>query len=461
MSDQQWLRAIAQYRGEYGRNDRFPHVGGAAELAHVLGKVAHEQPQRFAELLSQLPDGTNSVYFEAILRGITDAQLETEIVVKVVRRCNDLPERPCGATICAVIARIADRQLPAYLLETVGWHATEDVDPRPGEWIGSDDVDDDRPERSRLFINGINTARGAAAKVMAHLIFADPSRSAYFLPAVQVMVSDPSMPVRSCVAATLLALLGSDRDMAVGLFVDDLCDSSDEELLGTPDVYEFLRYSSTTHLNHVIGTISRMTLSETPKVARMGAQLACLAALDQEEAGDLSRTCLNGSEPQRAGAAAVFATNLPSAHLRAHCEDSLRSLFNDESEKVRSEAASCFRRFKHAELGEVSGLIADYIQSRAFGSTQDSLIQALETTTARMPLEICLACERFFEAAGPAAADISTRAAGEAHIITALLLRAYQQADSPDLESRCLDLIDRMVQLRAMGFDRALASIDR
>lgn len=248
--------------------------------------------------------------------------------------------------------------------------------------------------------------------------------------------------------------------MAVSLFVKDLCDA-DEELFGTHDAYNFLLYASKTHLTDVLGVIRRMISSEKPRVARMGAQLACLAALDQEEAAELSRDCLNGSEPQREGAAAVFAANLPSARFRQLCEDGLAVLFNDESEKVRSEAAACFRGFKDAELGEVSGLIGKYVQSQAFGSMQDSLVRALETTTARMPVEICAMCERFFDTAGAAAADISTHAAAEAHTITALLLRAYHQSDTPELQVRCLDLIDRMVQLRAMGFDKALASFDR
>lgn len=462
MSDEQWLKAMERYRGEYAGSGRFPYVGGAPELARVLEGVAQRQPERFAQLLLRLPDTARVAYFHAILRGITDAQLETEIVLNAVERCNALPDRPCGDSICRLIARIADRPLPPELLDTVSWHAVEDSDPKPGEWKirGQDDDDDDFREPSRIFTEGINTARGSAARIMAHLIFSDRARGAYFLPALRRMVQDPSTAVRSCVATTLLAMLAVDRDVAVSLFVNDLCDT-DEELLGTPDIYEFLRYASKTHLEDVLGTIERMTSFQKPRVARMGAQLVCLAALDQEDAAELSHLCLNGSEPQREGAAAVFAANLSSAHFRQLCEDALTVLYGDESEKVRSEAASCFRGFSDTELGEVRDLISKYVESQAFGSMQDSLIHALETTTARMPVEICAMCERFFDTAGAAAADISTHAAAEAHTITALLLRAYHQSDTPELQVRCLDLIDRMVQLRAMGFDKALASFDR
>jgi hypothetical protein len=96
-------------------------------------------------------------------------------------------------------------------------------------------------------------------------------------------------------------------------------------------------------------------------------------ALMKEDARPTAEACLAGNEVHRRGAAQVFAANLRQARFRRFCEDKLEVLFNDPSEKVRDEAAGCFRGFKNEQLGEYAELVGAFIASEAFVHEHRSL----------------------------------------------------------------------------------------
>jgi len=175
----------------------------------------------------------------------------------------------------------------------------------------------------------------------------------------------------------------------------------------------------------------------------------------------LAQQCLSGTEPQRIGAAQVFAANLRTAHLRSFCEEALTQLFKDLDERVRSEAAQCFNGFEREELAEYSGLIEAFAQSPAFPANHQWVIRALEETTSRLPDATLLVCERFLDTVGAAAADIRTHSAADAATVSQLLVRVESQATDKMLRARCLDLIDRMTLIGAYGLNEALAEYER
>ncbi len=97
MTDEQWLKAIARYNRddiEFHRDGRT--LGGARELAHLLESQVKQEPARFAELACQFPDTTHPSYFDAVLRGITETNLDMQTALRVCQRCHQLPSRPCG-----------------------------------------------------------------------------------------------------------------------------------------------------------------------------------------------------------------------------------------------------------------------------------------------------------------------------------------------------------------------------
>ena len=201
--------------------------------------------------------------------------------------------------------------------------------------------------------------------------------------------------------------------------------------------------------------------SEIPDVATVGARQACLASLELEEARPIAELCLSGSEAQRIGAAQVMAANLRTATYRSFCEASLIKEFDDDNEDVRKNASDCFRDFEGDQLGEYGQLIEQFVDSRAFTDNYPQLLYALNRTTASIPEFSLLACERFMDVAGAEAADISTRAAGDANNVISLTMRAYQQSSDAAGTARSLDLIDRLMELGVYGIDKALENFER
>jgi hypothetical protein len=454
MTDAQWLSAVARYSHDQMR--ALPDgelVGGAHELAQLLEEQVKRQPARFATLACRFPDDTHPAYFDAVLRGVTEGGLDDmQLVLDVCKRCHQLPSRPCGRWICRPLSKLAEHRLPEEALDIVAWHATEDPDPEQELWRA-------RGTDRDILTAAITSARGSAAEVMAKLVFADGNRGTYLLPSIERMVRDPSIAVRCCVADILTAVLKHDRELAIRLF-EQLCDTEDA-LLKTHYVDRFLFYALQTHFEKLRPLVERMIGALEPEVATVGARQACLASLFVEEARPLAERCISGTEAQQMGAAEVCAANFRTASFRSVCEGALIALFNSPYEKVRSKAGTCFHGFESEELSEYEALIGTFVQSPAFASHFFHLVYALDQTTAKLPNVACSACERFLNTFGREAGDIRTGRSVDADMVCRLIVRAYSQTRDEGLQARCLDVIDRMTQIRAFGFEKVLALYDR
>ena len=460
MSDEEWLSAICQHDAdehEFTQDGRF--VGGAQELSQALEDRVKHDADRFAELVLKFPDEANPLYFEAVLRGINGPELNIDTIVRVCERCHGVEGRPLGRYICDPIASSAKNEVPPEALNLVAWYATEDPDPGEELWRIQASPGQEYYYRGDPLENGINTNRGRGSHTIARLIEVDGDRIAHLQPALEKMVQDPSIAVRSCVAEALIAVLRHDRDLAVDLF-QQLCDAEDP-LLQTHFIERFLFFALQTHFQELSNILERMVISSMPDVASTGGRQACLAALDLEEAADLADLCLSGSEAQKIGAAQVMATNVMEATCRSYCEDALVRLFSDPSDTVRAEAADCFRRFQGSQLEGYDDLISRFVSSDVFSSNTFPLLVALERTTAKLPEVTLLACERFIDIVGLAAGDIRTSEAGDANTVIKLTLRTYQQSSDGAIRGRCLDLIDKLMQNGAYGMHDALEEFER
>jgi hypothetical protein len=460
MTDEQWLKAIARHDHSdvETRIVGKKFIGGAEQLAHLMENHAKKDPARFARLACVFPDGTNACYLDAVLRGVADAGLDQKTACDLLEHCHRSSHRLSGRWVCRLISKLAQAPLPDSILDMVAWYAVEDPDPEVELWrtdAGS----------GRMYYNGsieaaaINSVRGSAAETIASLIFHDGSRIRKFLPVLERMVSDPSIAVRSSVAGALTSVMKHDRELAANLFLR-LCDTEDD-LLKTRYIERFLYYGLQTHFSELSTILDRMISSDLGEAVVAGSRLACLSSLLVEEAQGMAHYCLSGSEAHRVGAAGVFASNLHQARFSSFCEKALIGLFNDSSEKVRSEAANCFRYFKGQLLGEHVDLVNAFVKSEAFNNCHRELFRALEETTAQLPDVTCTASERFFDIVGPAAADLRTHTAAESSVVTSLLIRVYKQSNDHTVQARCLDLIDRLTQMNVYGLDDAVSQFER
>src|SRR5919202_1277233 len=218
-------------------------------------------------------------------------------------------------------------------------------------------------------------------------------------------------------------MLNYDRDLAVSLF-QQLCDTEDA-LLGTQTVEDFLCYALQTHFEVLASIVERMIMSDLPEVVKVGTRQACRAALIIEEVRWLAELCQDSAEP------------------------------------VRSQAARCFLHFEGDELGDYISLVEAFVDSPAFFSDDYNLIHALEETTAKLPEAVTYrVCNRFIEGLKSDDADVSQRGRLEADKVSKLLLHLYSQSKDQELQLHCLDLIDFMTQMEVYGLAEALMQYD-
>jgi hypothetical protein len=285
---------------------------------------------------------------------------------------------------------------------------------------------------------------------MAELIFAEPARGAGLVPMIEKMVSDPSPAVRARVVETLTALLNVDRDLAIQLF--ERLTEKGEEPVGTEMAVHFLVYAGRTHSEQVQPILNRMLESTHSEVALAGVRATCILACVEPGFEHLVAGILESDPVRRKSAAEVFAEGVWQAPPGGFVEEALGRLLRDADPDVRKHAGDLFRQSKGG-IAERPGLIDGFISSPAFPEHAFFLFHDLLESPRLLPEGCCQACKL--------ALDVGQTPGRTAREISQLLLRIYTQSGDPDLQNRCLDLIDRMIEDGAYDAVEALGVLDR
>ncbi|WP_089727001.1 hypothetical protein [Candidatus Thiosymbion oneisti] len=460
MTDDQWLSAIDKYADDESERLGDRIRGGAIELSRALEKQTKAQPERFARLMLALPDDANEHYFEAIVRGLENAGLATDLLGQVVEYAHNCPNRPHGRWLPRTIASHGDQDLPHTMLDVIAWYATQDPDPAEELWRKDAGANGPYYGGDPHF-HGINSVRGSAASAIADLIAKDSRYWEYFAPVLESMVTDPSLAVRSCVAETCTQALRHDRSKAIALFLR-LCEA-EEELLASPMVENFLYYTADTEYAQVRPILERMLASSIARARQGGARQTVLAALSNENARPLAETAIHGDTESRKGAAEVLSRNLRTAPDRVYCEGSLIGLFNDLDQEVRRTAGHWTWTTKDEHRIESAlPVVKAFIESRAFSENADSFFDVIEEAVDVPPDLLFRVGQRFIETVESATGDTGHSSALAAQGLSNLILRAYRQAEQDsDLRRRCLDLFDQLLEAGGYGADKAIETFER
>ena len=439
MTDEQWLRAISKYPSE-NRIDFSADEprGGARELARVLQARTKEAPNRFARLALRFPADANPVYLNEMLGALKENEaVASDLKLQLCRKAFDEARSDCGRAVADVLGQMEDA-LPDDAIEMIDWLATQDDDPAVERW--TQDGDGQGHYDGDPYFHGINTTRGRAVEAIRDLILRDAVYIERFRTTLDKIVQDPSAAVRSCVAGILRAIASHDPSLGMSLFQG--MDLSEDRLLATPHVYEFIRGRLNNGLSELRPIIERMLSSSEPDVREAGARLACIGTLRDESAEDLATKALRGDVRCRVGAAKVASVNIANPEHRVRCEAMLVLLFADVDVDVRREAASCFRYLSAEVLGRYDDLIAAFCDSPAFKDAHFQLLHALEHSRERLPGTTCVVCEKYLRHLSDTAGGLGTGQFAHAHTVVKLIFRTYQQHQNDEWTRRSLDLID-------------------
>jgi hypothetical protein len=458
MTDRSWLRAIRRYDTAERPGADFLK-GGSVELSRVLEQQVKVEPERFAKLALRFPEDVDENYADAVLRGLADAdnRVPVELLASVLRRFFAMPGRPGGRWITRPLAQIANEDIPTDVLDIAAWFATEADDPTQDSWRKTPDNDVEY-YGGDPFTAGINSVRGAAAEALSVLIWPDAERLAYLTPALERLVRDPVIAVRACAAVTLRTAYRHDPGQAVELFVS-LCDT-DEALLGTRPVEDFLSVATKSHIEQLRPILSRMLSSDVSDVQAAAGRQAALAALADKNAYDLVEVALSGPTSARVGVAQVAAHNVVNVEVGETCARWLPAFFDDPEKTVRDEASNWVRQLGPTGIRDRHELLTQYIGSAAYHDDEAGLMHALDDSTVAVA-EIALpALQEFVEHRRREMGDIQQGAAFTALLASKLAVRAYTSAASEQTRDSALDVIDALLAAKVSEIRTFVESFD-
>ena len=458
MTDDQWLCAIKKYHSEDRRHfSRDEITGGAEELAQLLKECVKEKPERFARLSLRFPADANPVYLDGTLSALEKTPIASDLKLQVCRKAFAESCGPCGRSITDVLGNI-EAPLPDDAVQMLHQLATEHEDPGSEAW--QEDAGGGKPYyNGDIHFNGINTTRGRAAGAIQKLIFNDTVSIDRFRPTLDRMIQDRSAAVLSCVAGTLWAV--ACHDPALGMLLFRNMNLSEDRLLATHHVYNFIRDSLRDNFAELRPVIERMLRSSEPEVCEAGARFASIAALIHEGAADIVDEALRGDTPHRLGVAQIAADNIADPECRPWCEGTLVALFDDDDSEVRREAASCFRQLRDEALDDYGDLITTFCDSKAFEEDSSWILYTLEKSPGRLPGMTYKVCEKFLDRFADETRNIQTSRAGDTDIVAKLIFRTYQQHQNDEWTARSLNLIDRLCLDRIHDAGREFEQFER
>jgi hypothetical protein len=442
MSDENWLSALRKHNRERTDWHGDVPIGGASQLAQVVGRRAKEEPARFAQLALSFDAEVPPAAAAQVLRNVDDA-VDLDLLTDLCEHAAGLYGEAVGRDVCdaAQAAGAANARIVALVDK---YSRSNDPD---REYARTDAGQGDYWFGGDLFHAGLNSTRGEAARAAASILFAGDVHVGDLVPVVTRLATDELMSVRTCAAEAVTALLRHDNETALDIaerLFDAPVDIFDAEtterllilaLFRSPD-----RFAA--HLQRAI--------DGPPPMAKRAGRAWAVAHLRGALAAPVTEDITALAPTARAGAAEVLAENVgDSTQL-------LAMLFDDPDPEVREQAARGMRSITEVPSVDVEQLIEQFTRSAAFAAHLDDLIDALADLSSRLPGGTLKACELAVDIAGRDLGDLRTARAAVSRDLITVVLRLYRQGDG-QVRAQCLDLIDRLTELNAYGVVEALA----
>lgn len=458
MSNAQWLQAM----GKHANDDRDfgSGIGGASELAEQLKNRTAEDPLRFAGLARHLTPAMHHSYASAILRGLGAATMPPETqpaVFDAIRHIASLGLSDCDQWLGWSLRPLYEAA-PLDIVEIIldrALHADDPTDDSPTF------IREEGDHRGRdLLQNGFNTARGSLAQSLGDLLVhdRDGARTRLVAPHLTTMAQDQVLSVRACVAHAVAACLRHARPTAYEAF--ERLVEADDSLLASERLIALMIYIGNADPEIVDPVIDRMLASASAEVRRAGGGMAGFAGLQWQRRSVLERAIGEDVEI-RAGLAGVCADRIDRSADSGLVLSTLSRLMHDEEDEVRQEVGSLAGHLRGASLQPYADFLAGLIASPSFEHAVPQLLITLQEAPDKVDDLVELASHRFLSVYSDDVTDVRTRAAADAHYISDLVVRGLAQTRDRVRIAALLDVLDRLLELRVYGVDRAIESAER
>ena len=441
LSDDEWIAALRlhiSYEPQWGGDGA---VGGARELARVLGTRAKGDPERFLRLALRFDADIPDVAMNEVIRSVED-DVDVDALTDLCEHAHSVYGSTVGRAVCSAIDRggAANSRLVALLNTYASDPDPEHEEARTIAFTGDYHYGGD------LLTAGLNSTRGQAALAAASVLFNSTDQVEALLPAIEALTRDDVLAVRVCAAQAVTALLNHEPDSAL-----DLAEGIFDADIGVLDA----RTSETLLAHAVLRDPDRFasTLTEAISgpagIAKRAGRIWAVARWREQLPVSITTDVCALPAAARRGAVKAFAFNI------ADSLDDLRRVLPDDDPDVQDNLGIAIRKLHEIPPSETDGFLDALVASSAFPHHMGNLIYALEQLPAAMPASAVVACERVVEAAGADLTDLSTSSALTGRHLITVVLRLYRQG-SQETRIRCLNIIDRLAELGVYDLEPAL-----
>lgn len=475
MSDNDWETAMSEYstgRKRGGTKGPSWHTGTRG-LAQTLKEVAKEQPDRFANLLVHLPSQAAPEFLNAIMCGLSEVDTPTSICQVVIRFAHALQNRPCCEGICRILKKhstlIEDDEFFSILLWYVENGPTE-TDEQSDVKRVQDDLISIKNLTSRgggHWARGCYSDRGLAVETLGTVLWNHVSRlDEAILLICRRIDTEPMESIRCSLCQPIYSILRHDNRRAAELLRQLVIRLEDIDLLPLSTHYGNRILFYVLHGTPEVGReLLDFLLASGNEIQRiLGATHVFREAFYDETFAARAEVLVNLSDQHRKLAADAAANHLPHAAYQERAERQLVEYFNDPIKEIRTTAAGCFRGIRRGEsIERYRALMRTFIQSQAFDGDNFQFFYLLNEATEPTTEEVILAAERVLDLAEqPDDTSSPPSRRREMHYLDDLLLREYRATeDRPELRTRILDILDRMLVLGLYGTDKIIQEHER
>ena len=443
MQDQNWLQALRKHDNAEPKPDPTTDrsIGGARQLAQQLGQHAEQEPQRFAELALRFDAHIPADAMDAVLQKVAK-EIDADLLADLCEHARDVYGEDCGLPICHAIrdAEAVNARLVRLLQDCAG-----DADP-DHESARTVTRDGQLFWRGDLLTAGINSTRGQAACAITKVLSTGPAHVEDLTATIETLAEDQIMAVRTCAADAVSALARHDEHTALDIAQRLLGDQT--ELLGSPTVQNLLRFAVMREPDRFASHLAA-ALEHGGEISDQAGRTWAIARWHHRLPADFVDDFGILPPDARRGAATVFANSA------ADCLDDLIVAFGDADDAVRGAASNAVRNIGSLDASDADHLIEELLDSPALDQASIGLIDALTDLDGTLPPSSLAVCERVVEIKDTDLGDIRTATSLISRELVTLVLRLYRQGEA-SARVRCLDIVDRLVEIDAHDAVQAL-----
>ena len=470
MADRHWRKAMERYRDDSGHVFHRRHViGGCRELASVLRGETTKDPERFVNLLEQLPQTLNPAYAEAILGGLHNSKAAPDVVERAMLVGLTWPRRGFDRTICWAAQEHPEvgrnPEIVAFLIDVAENGEASDTAVRTVHPAGREEptptVRDLLGGERDIESSGINGDRGSAYQALGAILWDREETIDVILPFLERQIDVEPLPsVRSCIARVINAVAKQEPVKAIELFLR--LAARDLSVVRAHNSGHFLNWAVYNHSDALMPLILTLIGQDDEHLRAQGLFHLSGIALSDEAA---EATLLSYAEHDvlaRRVIAFRGSGNIGAEGFGKRAEGWVRPLLSDPNKLVRDEASHCsWDKLLDGSQTHTAFLTA-YIASMTFAEHADRLMMVLGDKIDVYPDLAIQSVERVVALLDGWQKDRQRGHFSVTHRLGKVLINLYRAIESdPAKEEKILDLFDAYLAHDLYNLRQEIAAYER